>query len=127
MNMLHFKCIDSHVHLWHYRKTRIMTRRQESRLDLKVILDRDRNGAPEPVQDEDVLNINLGKEPVMTCGPVRHDRVTGEESVPGELLLLRLGLKLDELPGEDHVGAAGVLRVVVHLCAITTLTNVYCM
>ena len=57
-------------------------------LGLEVLLDRNRDGTSEPVQDEDVLNVNLGKEPVVTSGPVRHDGVTDEESIPGERFLL---------------------------------------
>ena len=110
------------VNSWHYRKTSVaMFLTIILRRRLKVFFDRNGDGASKVVQDENVLDVNLGKEPVMARRPVRHDGVSGEERVPGEHSLLGLRLQLQELPGEDDVGAPGVLGVKVHFLAVTAL------
>ena len=90
-------------------------------LSTEVVLDRNSDGSPEEVEDDDVLDVELGKEPVMPRWPVRHDGMSGEESGLGKLGLAGGGVQLDELSGEDDVGTARVLGVVVHLPAVAGL------
>ena len=47
--------------------------------------------------------------------------MTGEESLSGQLTLLRVRVDLDDGPGEDEVSTARVLLVVVVLLAVLAL------
>ena len=87
----------------------------------KVIINRDSDGPPEVVEEEDVLNVQLAEEPAVVLRPELHVWVSGEERLPGQLSLLRVRLNLDDGPGEDEVSAPRVLLVVVVLLAVVAL------
>ena len=48
-------------------------------LSFKIILDWNCDSTTKVIQQLDVLNLNLGKEPMMTNRPVWHDWVSGEQ------------------------------------------------
>ena len=87
----------------------------------KVIINRDSDGPPEVVEEEDVLNVQLAEEPAVVLRPELHVWVSGEERLPGQLSLLRVRLYLDYGSGEDEVSAPRVLLVVVVLLAVVAL------
>ena len=89
---------------------------------MEVFLDRNSDCSSEIVQYEDVLDVQLGKEPVMALRPVRHDGMSGEQSFLGELALAGGRVQLDEVAGEDDVSTARVLLVVVVLLAVLALS-----
>ena len=92
-------------------------------MSIEVVCDRDSDSTAEEVQEENIDYVELGKEPMMTVRPVWHDGVAGEESILGELFLVRAGGQLGEAAGQNDVGTARILRVVVHLAAEVSLQS----
>lgn len=49
--------------------------------NIKVLLDGHINGASKEVKEDDIGDVELGKEPFMTHWPVWHHRMTGEQGL----------------------------------------------
>ena len=111
--------------------------------DRKVLLDRNSDGPPVPVEQEDVLDVELGEEKSVILRPALHVRMTGKERLSGNGGLLRIRILtwykhhldissccfcicctltyLDHVPCEDDVSTPGVLIVPSLLPAVAGL------
>ena len=92
---------------------------------VEVILQGHSNGPTEEVEDDDVGDVELGKEPAVVLRPIWHHRVSRKEGFLGELGLVGALGHLDHAAGEDDVGAPGVHWVVVLLSAVVALGKKY--
>ena len=90
---------------------------------IEVFLQWNSDGATEEVKDDDVGDVELGEEPSVVLGPVRHDRMPREQRSFGKFSLCGVLGYGHHAASEDDVGTPRIHWVVVLLSAVVALKN----
>ena len=95
------------------------------RLGIEIISDRYSDSTTKVIEDQDVLDVNFGKEPMMTFRPIIHDWVSRKQGFLSKLLLFRFRIKLDELSSQDNMSTSRIFWIIVVLGTIITLKSTF--
>ena len=90
-------------------------------LSFEIILHRYSDSTTKVIQNHNVLDINLGKEPMMTFWPVWHYRVPGEKCILCKLFLFRVWAEFDEVSSQNDMGTARIFWIKLIFGTIITL------